>query len=263
MSIGDNIYKLRSSKNLSQGELADLLDVSRQSVSKWETDAAVPDLDKLMKLCDVFEVSLDEITGRKTNYEERKNINISKEKTSSSQKIIGYILFSFSLLLGFVTLVFGYNIGDYLILLPTALAFLISGLLCLFAGKKAFYWCIWTFIAPLALLTPHMIGLSFLQSVFVVIVAVFVIMFFVAKVVFRDTVVKPTPRKTFLLILGWLFPFTMYGALICLHTTQITIRLPSVFYGTFFDMLVNLICYIMIAFLETYTVCYLNNLKKK
>ena len=60
MSIGNNIYKLRTSKNLSQGELADQLDVSRQSVSKWETDAAVPDLDKLMKLCDLFNVSLDE-----------------------------------------------------------------------------------------------------------------------------------------------------------------------------------------------------------
>ena len=44
MSIGNNIYKLRTAKNLSQGDLADLLDVSRQSVSKWETDAAIPDL---------------------------------------------------------------------------------------------------------------------------------------------------------------------------------------------------------------------------
>ena len=66
MNIGNNIYKLRTAKNLSQGELAELLDVSRQSVSKWETDAAIPDLEKLMKLCDIFQVSLDEITYRTT-----------------------------------------------------------------------------------------------------------------------------------------------------------------------------------------------------
>ena len=54
MSIGSKIFELRTLKKLSQGDLADLLNVSRQSVSKWETDSAVPDLDKLMKLCDVF-----------------------------------------------------------------------------------------------------------------------------------------------------------------------------------------------------------------
>ena len=64
MSIGSRIFELRMSKNLSQSALADMLDVSRQSVSKWETDSAVPDLDKLMKLCNVFEVTLDELTGR-------------------------------------------------------------------------------------------------------------------------------------------------------------------------------------------------------
>lgn len=64
MNIGEKIYKLRTEKNLSQGDLADRLDVSRQSVSKWENDTAVPDLDKLIKLCDIFEISLDELTGR-------------------------------------------------------------------------------------------------------------------------------------------------------------------------------------------------------
>ena len=57
MSVGSRIFELRMSKKLSQSALADMLDVSRQSVSKWETDSAVPDLDKLMKLCDVFEVT--------------------------------------------------------------------------------------------------------------------------------------------------------------------------------------------------------------
>lgn len=64
MSLGTNISRLRAEKRLSQGELADILNVSRQSVSKWETDASVPDLDRLVKLSRVFDVTLDElVTG--------------------------------------------------------------------------------------------------------------------------------------------------------------------------------------------------------
>ena len=61
MSLGENIARLRARKNWSQEELARALDVSRQSVSKWETNASVPDLDKLVKLGEAFGVSLDEL----------------------------------------------------------------------------------------------------------------------------------------------------------------------------------------------------------
>ncbi|MBQ9083312.1 MAG: helix-turn-helix transcriptional regulator [Clostridia bacterium] len=61
MNLGERIYQLRKKRNLSQGELAERLDVSRQSVSKWETNASVPDLDKLVRLSEVFEVTLDEL----------------------------------------------------------------------------------------------------------------------------------------------------------------------------------------------------------
>ena len=71
MNIGSTIYNLRTAKNLSQEELAERLDVSRQSVSKWETDASVPDLDKLVKLCEIFEVTLDELVGRDSPKDER------------------------------------------------------------------------------------------------------------------------------------------------------------------------------------------------
>ena len=64
MNLGERIYELRNKKNLSQGDLSDALDVSRQSVSKWENNMAIPDLDKLIKLSDIFEVSLDELVGR-------------------------------------------------------------------------------------------------------------------------------------------------------------------------------------------------------
>ena len=50
MSLGENITRLRKDNKMSQGELAEKLGVSRQSVSKWETDASVPELSKLVRL---------------------------------------------------------------------------------------------------------------------------------------------------------------------------------------------------------------------
>ena len=61
MDLGGTIYRLRTERNLSQGDLAEALGVSRQSVSKWETGGSVPDLDKLVKLSQLFGVSLDEL----------------------------------------------------------------------------------------------------------------------------------------------------------------------------------------------------------
>ena len=66
MSLGERIYKLRTEKNLSQGDLAERLEVSRQSVSKWENNNAVPDLEKIIALSEIFEISLDELVKGKT-----------------------------------------------------------------------------------------------------------------------------------------------------------------------------------------------------
>ena len=69
MTLGQRIYTNRTQKQLSQATLAELLEVSRQSVSKWETDASVPELDKLIKMGELFEISLDElIKGEKPPY---------------------------------------------------------------------------------------------------------------------------------------------------------------------------------------------------
>lgn len=65
MTFGENIYRLRTEKNMSQGDLADALEVSRQSVSKWENNSAVPELEKVVKMAQIFEVTIDElITGQ-------------------------------------------------------------------------------------------------------------------------------------------------------------------------------------------------------
>ena len=59
MTIADRIQSLRKSKGMSQEELADAVGVSRQAVSKWESEQATPDLDKVVIMSDVFEVTTD------------------------------------------------------------------------------------------------------------------------------------------------------------------------------------------------------------
>ena len=63
MTLGQNICRLRTERGLSQGDLADALGVSRQSISKWETDASVPELEKLRRLSELFHISLDALVG--------------------------------------------------------------------------------------------------------------------------------------------------------------------------------------------------------
>lgn len=61
MSFRDNLQHLRAARDLSQAQLATLLGVSRQSVAKWEAEKSYPEMDKLIKLCDLFECSLDDL----------------------------------------------------------------------------------------------------------------------------------------------------------------------------------------------------------
>lgn len=59
MTIGEKITKLRKEQNLTQEQFAEILKVSRQSVSKWERDDAYPDTEKLIRISKIFACSLD------------------------------------------------------------------------------------------------------------------------------------------------------------------------------------------------------------
>lgn len=68
MSFRDNLLHLRASHNMTQEQLAMMLGVSRQSVTKWESERSYPEMDKLLKLCQVFDCTLDELVqGDLTN----------------------------------------------------------------------------------------------------------------------------------------------------------------------------------------------------
>ena len=53
MKFGDKLIQLRKKKNLSQEELAEKLGVSRQSVSKWESNNTYPETDKIVQICNI------------------------------------------------------------------------------------------------------------------------------------------------------------------------------------------------------------------
>ena len=62
MSFGENLQFYRKRNNITQEQLAESLNVSRQSVSKWESDASFPEMDKLLQMCDMFSCNLDTLT---------------------------------------------------------------------------------------------------------------------------------------------------------------------------------------------------------
>lgn len=165
MSLGERIYKLRTEKNLSQGDLAERLEVSRQSVSKWENNNAVPDLDKIIALSEIFEVSLDELVKGKTTKVEntddipqnRKiNYTTNVEKVFPPRKIAGTIL----LCMGFVVLLFCTLLGGVLIGLVFCLPFVVCGIICFVFETNAGLWCAWAVYMLLDIFTHYAMGIS-------------------------------------------------------------------------------------------------------
>ena len=91
MTIGDRIQELRKKKYLSQEELAERLEVSKQSVSKWELNKVIPNVDKLIFLSELFEVSLDylikgekeeSLNGQENVFSQPDRDEITKKKTA-------------------------------------------------------------------------------------------------------------------------------------------------------------------------------------
>lgn len=64
MTLGNTIAQYRKKMNMTQEQLANLLEVTNQAVSKWESDQCCPDIQLLPKLADLFEITLDELFGR-------------------------------------------------------------------------------------------------------------------------------------------------------------------------------------------------------
>lgn len=85
MELGKQIYELRKKANLSQEQLAEKVGVSRQTISKWELGETAPDIKQAQILSQIFNVSLDELTGNDTK-------EVIYEKVSNTEKLAGIVI---------------------------------------------------------------------------------------------------------------------------------------------------------------------------
>lgn len=202
MNLGERIYEFRNEKNLSQGDLADRLDVSRQSISKWENNMAVPDLDKLIKLCDVFEISLDELTGRE-KFEKSVTPVSLQNPTVAPHRISAYVLLGVTILGALITLV----------TVPPAIIYclplLICTIICFRVKKHAWFWCVWSaylFFEAVLCMGIQMGVMHIAKIVFIVIMTILNI------VCIKDIPVLPKNKRMIILIISELVVLCSLGA---------------------------------------------------
>jgi len=152
MTLGERITALRTARGLSQQDLADQLGLSRQSISKWELDAATPELPKLLKLSEFFHITLDELVKGPPSVvpaalaaSANNNNSVSASATAppvregNTRKIVGVILICFSVMFAFLLMFQG---GWLSAVFSTP--FLACGILCLTVKRRLGLWCTWT-----------------------------------------------------------------------------------------------------------------------
>ncbi|MBP5661198.1 MAG: helix-turn-helix transcriptional regulator [Lachnospiraceae bacterium] len=86
MEFNNKLYELRKQKGLSQEELAGRLNVSRQTISKWEVGESAPDMDNLVSISELFGVSLDELVLDKTSEKEQPSVQVVRSELYSDIK---------------------------------------------------------------------------------------------------------------------------------------------------------------------------------
>ena len=144
MNLGETIYRLRAKAGMSQDALAGALDVSRQSVSKWENNSAVPELEKLMKMSDLFGVTLDDLVGR--NAPPPPPPAAAPVQSHSTRKTVGIILLCFGLLTTLLLSILGGFIVGVLVGMP----FTVVGCILLSDAKEPLFSAAWGLFAVYA-----------------------------------------------------------------------------------------------------------------
>ncbi len=162
MSLGETIYRLRSERNLSQGDLADQLHVSRQSISKWETDGAVPELDKLIKLSQLFGVTLDELVldqrpGPRGQEPASAAADPGPQQTGlAPRNIVGIILLCFAALIVLMITLLGSILAGLMLASPL----LLCGIICFAVRRKPGLWCAWAVCMSVDLYLRYATGIN-------------------------------------------------------------------------------------------------------
>jgi transcriptional regulator with XRE-family HTH domain len=86
MEFNNKLYELRKQKGFSQEELANRLNVSRQTISKWEVGESSPDMEKLVAISELFDISLDELVLDKAVKKEEPSEQIVRSELYSDVK---------------------------------------------------------------------------------------------------------------------------------------------------------------------------------
>lgn len=119
MGFSENLQNLRKIKNISQEQLAEQLEVSRQAVSKWESGSGYPETEKLIKICELFDCSMDQIMKGKISAdvpgEKKKYEDLQNKFSKGIALAVGIILLGTTIFLYFTGLSAmseGSNLGD-------------------------------------------------------------------------------------------------------------------------------------------------------
>lgn len=135
LNIGERIYELRTKNNMSQGDLAERLDVSRQTISKWENNMCLPETEKLVLLSEIFSVSADYILKGTEAEKEAVPVyvyvkeNDNEKDTESKEKITRkYVGLTLSIVFGLVTVIFLLlsAAGFWMLAIPTGIVTLLG-----------------------------------------------------------------------------------------------------------------------------------------
>ena len=87
MKLSENLKKIRKENNLSQEDLAEKIGVSRQSVSKWESGSAYPEMDKMVQICNIFNLNIDDLLNQ-----DIEEVNNTKQSKNALNKYINDFL---------------------------------------------------------------------------------------------------------------------------------------------------------------------------
>lgn len=109
MKFNEKLINLRKSKGMSQEELGENLNVTRQTISKWELGQTTPEMDKLMEIAKLFDMTLDELTNEEEIKTEEKMEYKHNEKTSDKRNKVSTILIVLLIILVVITVFFGIN----------------------------------------------------------------------------------------------------------------------------------------------------------
>lgn len=142
MKLGEKILEMRTKANISQSDLANALNVSRQSVSKWETNSSKPELDKLMKMSEIFNISLDELVygdKKESGDDSEELINNKQSSTLETRKVVGSGLLG----IGSVVFILLLVMSEILVAIILSSPFIITGFISLIVRKHTALWNGW------------------------------------------------------------------------------------------------------------------------